>query len=90
MLRLTRTYREPSKVIFGDFYRPFTSLELLVELFPSSEHYQVFKRVDGSLDFTVQFTVRQDQMRPSQRFREIASETVNSNYLSLLHSLYGL
>lgn len=43
----------------SDFYGPFTSL--LVELFPSSEHYQVspqFKRVDGSLDFTVQFIVR--------------------------------
>ena len=40
----------------SDFYGPFNSL--LVELFPSSEHYQVspqFKRIDGSLDFTVQF-----------------------------------
>lgn len=40
------------------FYGPFTSL--LVELFPSSEHYQVspqVKRVDGSLDFTIQFIV---------------------------------
>ena len=43
----------------SDFYGPFTSL--LVELFPSSEHYQVspqFKRVDGSLDFTLQFIVQ--------------------------------
>jgi hypothetical protein len=43
----------------SDFYGPFNSL--LVELFPSSEHYQVspqFKcRIDGSLDFTNQFTV---------------------------------
>src|SRR5260370_16021020 len=34
---------------------------LLVELFLSSEHYQVssqFKRVDGSSDFAVQFIVR--------------------------------
>ncbi|KIM78064.1 hypothetical protein PILCRDRAFT_824776 [Piloderma croceum F 1598] len=42
----------------SDFYGPFNSL--LVELFPSSEHYQVspqFKRIDGSLDFTIQFIV---------------------------------
>ncbi|KAG6904536.1 hypothetical protein DXG01_009196, partial [Tephrocybe rancida] len=42
----------------SDFYGPFNSL--LVELFPSSEHYQVsprFKRIDGSLDFTVRFIV---------------------------------
>jgi hypothetical protein len=38
----------------SDFYGPINSL--LVELFPSPEHYQVspqFKRIDGSLDFTV-------------------------------------
>src|SRR6266704_2452442 len=43
----------------SDFYGSVTSL--LIELFPSSEHYQVspkFKRVDGSLDFTAQFIVR--------------------------------
>jgi hypothetical protein len=42
----------------SDFYGPINSL--LVELFPSSEHYQVspqFKRIDGSVDFTVQFIV---------------------------------
>ena len=41
------------------FYGPFNSL--LSELFPISEHYMVspqFKRVDGSLDFTVRFIVR--------------------------------
>ncbi|KAF8801965.1 hypothetical protein BYT27DRAFT_7261619 [Phlegmacium glaucopus] len=42
----------------SELYGPFNSL--LVELFPSSEHYQVspqFKRINGSLDFTVQFIV---------------------------------
>lgn len=41
----------------SDFYGPFNSL--LIELFPSSEHYQVspqFKRTDGSpANFTVHF-----------------------------------
>ncbi|KAF8891926.1 hypothetical protein CPB84DRAFT_1783853 [Gymnopilus junonius] len=42
----------------SDFYGPFNSL--LVELFPSSEHYQVspqFKHTDGSLDFAIQFII---------------------------------
>jgi hypothetical protein len=43
----------------SDFYGPFNSL--LFELFPTSEHYQIspqFKHPHGSLDFTIQFTIR--------------------------------
>lgn len=43
----------------SDFYGPFNSL--LVEIFPSSEHYQVSpqpkRNSDGSLDLAVQFIV---------------------------------
>lgn len=43
----------------SDFYGPFNSL--LFELFPTSEHYQIspqFKRLHGSLDYTIQFIIR--------------------------------
>jgi hypothetical protein len=49
---------DPNTTEESDFYGPFTSL--LVELFPSSEYYQVspkFNRVGGSFDFTIQFIV---------------------------------
>ena len=43
----------------SEWYGPFNTL--LVELFPSSEHYQVapqYKRVKGSQDFTVHYLIR--------------------------------
>ena len=43
----------------SDWYGPFNTL--LVELFPSSEHYQVaplYKRVKGSQDFTLHYIIR--------------------------------
>ena len=42
-----------------DFYGPFNSL--LFELFPTNEHYQIaprFKRLQGSLYFTIQSIIR--------------------------------
>jgi hypothetical protein len=59
----------------SDSYGPFNSLP--VDLFPVSEHYQVspqFKRIDGSLDITVQFIVCHRRFsswksRPSVRLR---------------------
>lgn len=42
----------------SDFYGPYNTL--LFELFPPSEHYQItplYKRAEGSLDFTIQYIV---------------------------------